>query len=154
MYVSYGQFMIFDEAVELPGCVWTPRHARQGFARRHSVVNVSTLLDHGHAALRVQEGPMAHLPGVTRAIAVPFKVQTGAVRIEGPEELEVRQVVRLHPGHYCLTVAQSISSDGELTVDLWFDPVATEMSVSKILVAADALSSEYPLDETAEVAHV
>jgi hypothetical protein len=73
VYFSYGQFMVFDRSVKLPGLDWTDAHFSQGFARRESVVCVRALDEFGNATVRVRIGPYAPSDLYARVIAVPFK---------------------------------------------------------------------------------
>ena len=144
--------MIFDDVVELPGCLWTRRHSDQGFARRPSAACFATLIESGLALLYIQTGAFSRPPQVDRAIAVPFTVESGVVHIQGPEELDVARDVALQPGHYRLTAAQSLSAAGELSIVLCFEQLTEPMSASMILVADSGLRPSYPLEEAADVA--
>jgi hypothetical protein len=55
-HFSYSQFLVYDASVRLPGCDWTDEHSAQGFARRESTVNFSTLLEFGLADVAVIHG--------------------------------------------------------------------------------------------------
>jgi hypothetical protein len=144
--------MIFDDVVELPGCLWTQRHSDQGFARRPSAACFATLIESGLASLCIQTGAFTPPAQMDRAIAVPFTVESGLVHIQGPEELDVARDVALQPGHYRLTAAQSLSAAGELSIVLCFEHLIKPSSASTILVADAGLSPSYPLEEASEVA--
>ncbi len=76
---SYGQFMVYDDSVTLPGCVWQDHHVRQGFARRESVVCFGTILDFGKANVHVWLLPFTKRNEHQRVIAVPFFSPQGKV---------------------------------------------------------------------------
>jgi hypothetical protein len=152
LYFSYGQFMVYDESVRLPGCAWTKRHSSQGFARRESVVNFGTLLEFGEAAVTVRNGPYEVADKYVRVIAVPFLVVSGTVHIEGPEEMNVQRRIDMGPGHYRLIAAQEIKGEEEEAIDLFFEPLNQPLVQSAILMADDDLNPQMPLLETAGIA--
>jgi hypothetical protein len=154
MYFSYGQFMIYDKDVALPGCAWTDQHSDQGFARRESVVSFGTLLDFGYADVVAHLGAYQPAEEYERVIAVPFRVTSGEVIVEGPEETAPERTFALPPGHYRVVAAQYALSDDEETIDLSFEPVEAPLGRSTVLVADDNLNPPTPLVETAEVAGV
>ena len=101
LYFSFGQFMVYDESVKLPGCAWTNKHTAQGFARRKSTVNFNTPLEFGYADVVVASAYQRR-EEFERVIAVPFLVTSGIVIVEGPEETEPTRMVALPPGDYRL----------------------------------------------------
>jgi len=152
MYFSYGQFMVYDLDVELPGCAWTEGHSAQGFARRDSAVCFGAILDFGHADVTFVLGGYQPTQSFDRVVVVPFTVVTGKVAVDGPEESDVDRTIEIPRGHYSLTAAQRVLSDDLEDVHLFFESVAEPRQVSSILVADEMLSPSYPLIETAEVA--
>ena len=144
--------MVFDETVQLPGCDWTEQHTEQGFARRESVVNFSTLLEFGHADVTINVGTYEPHPDYERVISVPFLITSGRVLVEGPEETEAERSVTLPPGNYRLVVAQHITADDEERIDLCFEPLTKALEGSAVLVADEALDPPTPLIESAEIA--
>ena len=152
LYFSYGQFMIYDRDVELPGCDWTEEHTAQGFARRQSVVNFNSLLEFGHADLTVSSEPYQPRREYERVIAVPFLVTSGIVIVEGPEETAVERNIKLQPGTYRLVAAQYVTTGDQETIDLYFEPVTPAVRHSVILLADEGLNPPDPLIETAQIA--
>src|SRR5437016_301671 len=106
LYFSYGQFMIYDASLKLPGLAWTDSLSNQGFARQDSIVNVRTLQEFGLAPCHVYEGLYAPNPAYVRVLAVPFHSPSRAVSIEGPEEFDVDRELRLHQENFKLYIAQ------------------------------------------------
>jgi len=152
LYLSYGQFMVYDKNVQLPGCAWTDEHSRQGFARRESVANFRALIDFGHADVQVSLDAYEPRLEYERVIAVPFKVTSGEVIVEGPEETEPGRAFALTPGDYRLVAAQYATGDEEEAVDLFLSPATEPPQRSAILVADKALSPPSPLIEAAGIA--
>src|SRR5437867_205072 len=105
LYFSYGQFLVYDQGVPAPGCLWTHGHTAQGFARRGSTVCFRTLLEYGYADVTYELGPFPRDSSYDRVIAVPFLVTTGRVVVDGPEERDVGRIVPLPIGDYRLTAA-------------------------------------------------
>jgi hypothetical protein len=152
LYFSYGQFMVYDQSVRLPGCVWTDRHSAQGFARRECTANFSTPLEFGHAHVSVSCGNYRPTKSYDRAIAVPFLVTSGSVVIAGPEETTSERNIALPRGNYRLVAAQRVMGDEEEMIDLFFEPLATPLDVSAVLIADQSLNPPPALLETAEIA--
>jgi len=144
--------MVYDQSVRLPGCDWTEEHTAQGFARRESAVNFNTPLEFGYADVSVSHAGYQPQQEYQRAIAVPFRVTSGKVLVDGPEETTVERIVTLPAGHYRLIAAQCVTGDDEEVIDLYFEPLARALEQSAILVADDALDPPTPLIETAKVA--
>jgi hypothetical protein len=155
MDFSYGQFMVFDQAVHLPGTEWSDRHFSQGFTRQKQNVSFRTLLDHGPADLRVFTVALNEPPdeAYERIIRVPFETASGTVLIEAPDETGSGRSVRFPPGHYALTSAQALDGDGE-RIDLFFERLSEPLLTSKIILADAELSPELPLLETAETVRI
>jgi hypothetical protein len=154
LYFSYGQFMIYDSAVALPGCAWTDKHTAQGFARRESAVSFSTLLEFGCATVTVMRGQYLPSTEYERVVAVPFSVKSAKINIEGPEEFDVERSVQLDPGRYRLTAAQFVLGDEEERIDLFFEPCNERLERSEILIVDEGLHPSDPLVETADVAQL
>jgi hypothetical protein len=154
MYFSYNQFMIFDEQIRLPGCEWTQEHSAQGFARRESTVCMNTLEEFGSAAVEVSCDKYRSDPDYDRVIAVPFKVVSGTVVIEGPEESKTGRIFHLPAGNYRLVVAQQALGDEEERIDLFFEPTAVPILSSEIIVADLELKPPLVLVENANIAEV
>jgi hypothetical protein len=152
LYFSYSQFMVYDQSVQLPGCDWTEEHTAQGFARRESVVNFNTPLEFGYADVAASLEVYQLQQGYHRVIAVPFRVTSGKVVVEGPEESAVERSISLPPGHYRLVAAQRVTADDEEVIDLYFEPLSKALERSAILIADEALNPPTPLIETAKVA--
>lgn len=153
MYFSYGQFMVFDQDVKLPGCDWTDEHFAQGFARRESTACIRALGEFGQADVRAGTGPYVAKDEYVRVIAVPFAVESGVVVVEGPEEMETERTIKLPPGNYRLVVAQAMGvGEEEEAIDLFFERVPQPVPRSEILVRDDELDPPTPLIETAAVA--
>ena len=152
LYFSYGQFMVFDSSVQLPGCDWTEAHVAQGFARRESAVNFSTLLQFGYAAVGVSRGIYEPQHEYERVIAVPFRSTSGKVNVEGPEESPSERSFELLPGHYRLVAAQYVVGDDDEVVNLCFEPLVEALDRSTILVADATLNPPTPLVEIAKIA--
>jgi hypothetical protein len=152
LYFSYNQFMVYDHSVRLPGCDWTEEHTAQGFARRESVVNFNTLLEFGYADVAVSREAYQLQQEYERVIAVPFRVTSGKIVVEGPEETTVERSIILPPGHYRLVAAQHATGEDEEAIDLYFEQLPKALERSAILVADGALNPSTPLIETAKVA--
>lgn len=152
LYFSYSQFMVYDQSVTYPGCLWTENHTAQGFARRQSTVCFGTLLEFGDATVTYQVVRYAFNDKYERVIAVPFIVTSGKVIVNGPEEMNVLRVVELPKGHYRLVAGQHMIGDDEEAIDLFFEPLNESSSTSAILVADEQLKVPGTLIETAEIA--
>ena len=151
MDYAYGQFMVFDRDVKLPGCEWTDDHHAQGFARRASAACIRTLRESGRARVRFAASAYEAKPEHVRVLAMPFLVTSGIVVVEGPEETRTGRTLALPPGHHRLVVALSDAA-GEEAVDLHFERVAEPLERSAILKCDDDLSPPPRLIETAEIA--
>lgn len=152
MYFSYGQFMVFDQSVLLPGCDWTDIHFAQGFARRESTSAIRALREYGQADVRASTMPYAAKDEYVRVIAVPFAVESGVVVVEGPEEMGTGRSIKLPQGDYRLVVAQAMDGEEDEVIDLFFERVPQPIPHSEILVRDDELDPPTPLIETAVVA--
>jgi hypothetical protein len=157
-YFSYNQFMVYDASVRLPGCDWTDEHSAQGFARRESTVNFGTILEFGRADLVVTCGAYQPREEYQRVIAVPFRVTSGNVIVEGPEEIETERKIELQPGNYRLIAAQRVTADfgeekeeGE-SIDLFFELLPKPLERSAILVGDEGLNPPASLVENAGIA--
>lgn len=157
MYVSYRQFMIWDASVPVPGLDWTQKHMEQGFARQDSVANVNVLLEFGDVSLFVSKVEAFVNNGYKRVIAIPFRVVTGNVFVEGPEEWGTDRSFSIETGNYCLYVAQKVETDDSenprLVIECVFCPPCPQ-DISQIVVADDELLPQYPLLETANIMEV
>ncbi len=151
LYFSYGQFMVYDESVSLPGCDWTPTHTDQGFARRESTVCFRTLLEFGNALVRVYRGPYIKSEDDERVITVPFNSPTGKVLIEGPEDDPGSHSVLLEPSPYQLFASQQAMGEDQELISLYFHKLAEPISTSEILVADEDLNPPEQLIEDAQV---
>lgn len=152
LYFSYSQFMVYDRSVELPGCKWTGKHTRQGFARRESTVCFNTPLECGHANVSVSRSAYQPRPEYSRVIAVPFLVRSGRVVVDGPEETDVERTVALPPGNYRLVAAQRVIGQEEEAIDLFFESVTEPLRGSDVIIADDALDPPAALIEIADIA--
>lgn len=152
LYFSYGQFIVFDQSVALPGCDWSDAHFSQGFARRNSTACIRTLSEFGHANVRVSMTQFAPKADHVRVIAMPFIVESGTVVVEGPEEVGTNRTIKVPTGNYRLVAAQAASGEDEEAIDLFFERVVRPVQHSEILVRDDELDPPSPLIETAEVA--
>jgi hypothetical protein len=151
LYFSYGQFMVFDQNVKLPGCDWTDGHFAQGFARRPSTACFRTVGESGQADVKASTASYVSKDEYVRVIAVPFAVESGVVLVEGPEESGTERKIKLLPGNYRLVAAQAMVGEEEV-IDLFFERVSQPMQISEILVCDDELSPPSALIETATVA--
>ncbi len=152
LYFSYGQFMVYDQIVKLPGLDWTDEHYDQGFARRDSVVGIRTLDDFGHADVRASDSMYVANDVYTRVIAIPFRVVTGTVVVEGPEEMSDARSIQLAPGNYRLVICQTAIDENLEAIDLYFEPLQQPAPCSEIIVRDSALNPPFALIETADIA--
>jgi competence protein J (ComJ) len=152
IYFSYGQFYVFDRAVNLPGCVWTEPHYKQGFARRERNVSFGTLVEFGHGDVTVYLGPYKGRSNYERVIEVPIEVLSGEVVVGGPEEHPNQHIVKLPGGYYRLVAAQTVTGDDREAIDLYFEKLAKPLAHSRILVADHVLDPASPLLESVEIA--
>jgi hypothetical protein len=152
LYFSYGQFMVFDQNVKLPGCDWTDEHFAQGFARRESTACIRALRESGQVNVRASATPYVAKDEYVRVIAVPFTVESGVVVVEGPEEMGTERTIKLPPGNYRLVAAQAMAGEEEEVIDLFFERVPQAVPRSEIVVRDDELNPPTPLIETAAIA--
>lgn len=144
--------MVYDQSVRLPGCAWTDQHTAQGFARRESTVNFNTPVEFGYADVTVSRSSCEPREENDRVIAVPFRVASGKVVVEGPEETTPERSFELPPGDYRLVAAQRVIADDEESIELFFEPLAKPLQHSVVLVADEGLNPPVSLLETAGVA--
>lgn len=154
LYFSHGQFSIYDRQSELPGLLWTGRHYSQGFAKRDSNVSFRTLCQHGLADVVVTFHEYEPTDEYERVISVPFRVITGPIAVEGPEEVNlVKRDFVLPPGDYRLVAAQAHSSEPgkaeRISIFLW-KVENSPLRSSEILRADRELDPIRPLLESAE----
>ena len=150
IYISHSEFFIYDADVKYPRCKWAEGHVRQGFARRDSEIAVGALIEYGYAEVVVVYQPYSFRVEYERVITVPFRVTSGVVLIEGPEDESDRRI-DCPVGDYRLTVAQfSLDEEAEV-IHLFFEPVASPIEQSSILIADKALDPTAPLIETCEI---
>lgn len=159
LYFSYGQFLVYDASVDMPGLDWRDEHVLQGFARRQSVVNVGTLHEFGNADLTVYLGDHLTLKAYDRIIAVPFTVLSGKVKIEGPEEFDRNKSVFLQNGDYRLVIAQlnigeEFKDDKQEAIDLFFESPIGSVVHAEILRADRMMKCPTQLVEDADIAQV
>lgn len=148
---SYSQFIVYDET-QVAGCDWTDAHVAQGFARRESTVSFGTLLEFGHAEVRVSRNPYVSQQEYERVIAVPFRVVSGRVIVKGPEEAAANRRIDVPPGAYRLVAAQYVAKEREEAVDIYFEALKSPLAKSAILVAdPDLEHPPEPLIESAEL---
>lgn len=152
MYFSYGQFLVYDQSVQLPGCDWTDDHFDQGFARRESVACIRAMDDFGYAEVSVWAGMYIPDAAHKRVIAVPFFVESGLVIVEGPEEMNTGRQISMSPGSYRLVVAQKPLGEEAEEIALYFEPLRQPALCSEILVQDEELNPRLPLVETAHIA--
>ena len=152
MYFSYGQFIVYDDGEALPACLWKQAHVNQGFARRESTVCFRTLLEFGLADLNVVIGCFNLDRAYERIIAVPVRVTTGRVMVEGPEEIKFRPPIALAAGNYRVVAAQLVKSETEEAIDVYFEALQQPLRQSQIILADEDLLVEGDLLETAEIA--
>lgn len=144
--------MVYDQNEVLPGCDWTDKHSAQGFARRVSAVNFSTLIEFGYAEVTISQSAYELREDDMRVIAVPFRVTSGAVIVEGPEEIKPERNFALPTGDYRLVAAQRAVGEEEESIDLFFEQVENPMERSSVLVADNGLNPPESLLETAGIA--
>jgi len=152
LYFSYSQFMVYDQSEQLPGCAWTEEHTAQGFARRESAVCFGTPLEFGNANVVATVGAYRPEAQYERVITVPFRSVSGRVTVEGPEEMDIDRAFDLPCGDYKLTAAQTILSDDDERIDLFFESVAPPLERSAIVIADEMLNPPAVLLETARIA--
>jgi hypothetical protein len=153
LYFSYGQFSIYDRDSELPGLLWTDRHYSQGFARRDSNVSFRTLSQHGFADVYVSLLAYEPTGEHERVISVPFRVITGLIAVEGPDEANlVKRTFEIPPGDYRLVAAQrhSRKQGRAVEVRIFLNKVVRPLQSSEILTADKELAPIVPLLESAE----
>ena len=152
LYFSYGQFLVYDQCVQAPGCVWTEQHMAQGFARRESTVCFGTLFEFGYAEVAYELGPFVADRSYERVIAVPFEVVTRRVMVDGPDEKDVQRLVELSNGSYRLIAAQLVTGDEQEAIDLFFEKLDEPSRLSRAIVADKGLEVPSKFIETADIA--
>ena len=152
LYFSYGQVLAYDQNESEPGSHWTDQHVAQGFVRRERALGIGTLIQYGNARIRAFLGQPESLDSYKRAISMPITIESGVLCVEGPEEYPVDRVLHLPIGLYRLTAAQSRTSDTELEIDLYLEPLTEISATSEILKADGSLRITGQLQETGEAA--
>jgi hypothetical protein len=152
LYFAFNQFYIGDKACNQEIPEWTQALLNQGFARRPSVIAVATLTQDGEAPITVTVGQYQPSDKNTRVIQTPFFAKSGEIVVYGPEENpNERTDYTISPGNYRLTIAQNQIDEENIEVDIYFEPTKALDEQSKIIVADDMLSPNYPLIETASL---
>jgi len=149
---SYSQFIVWDSLMCTPGLAWTDAHSRQGFARREDVVGFGTLLEFGTARMRILAEPFVPSTSYQRVLGVPFRTNSGRVRIEAPDELDSGRLVAVQPAQYLLVCAQRANDEFNEDIVLYFERQERPIDVSTIIVRDESLAPPHPLLETAEIA--
>lgn len=152
IYFSYSQFLVFDSSVSRPGCAWTERHYRQGFARRERNASFGTLLEFGHARVALHLRSYEKSVDDKRVVEVPIEVISGELVIAGPDELPSQNSVRVPPGSYRLVVAQAVVDHEHEEIRLFLEKLSAPIPRSRLIVADEQLDATLPLLETVEVA--
>jgi Competence protein J (ComJ) len=152
MYFSYNQFMVYDSGEKLPGSDWKDEHVSQGFARREFSIGFGTLLQFGHASVRVFIGSPAGIEEYERVVSVPLNVKSGDIRIEGPEEYPVERKILVSPGWYQVIVAQIAKSDEVEQIDIYLKSISSDSGGSSVILADEGLNPPKILLESAEIA--
>jgi hypothetical protein len=147
---SYNQIIVYDSLEKAPGCLWTERHWRQGFARRETTICFSTLNQAGKARLSVVQDA-AVIAEVSRTIRASMQCLSGKACIEGPDEYPIERFVRLSPGNYSITLSQRMDPEAGLLLYLSFNQIE-QVIPSQILKADALLQSSIEILETAEEA--
>lgn len=149
MYISYGQFAIYDFLVRDASCNWTPSHTRQGFARRKGVINCLTIVPHGEAALTIGEGH--DIDGdFHRIMLIPLEAESGQMCIDGPEEPPRSRIINLAPGHYMILIAQRQIGDEQEEIFVGISP--SEKRYSQIIKNDDSIECSNSYIEDSEPA--
>lgn len=136
---AYGQFMVFDMSASGDGVRWTEAHVNQGFARTASFVLCGTMVEYGNADLTVCVAPYLRDPRYQRVIVVPFESTSGHVQIDGPEHNDPDHVIQLPVGHYEMTIAQFVVTEDHEEISVFFQPRATPLTASRIILADTGL---------------
>jgi len=152
IYFSYGQFLVFDSSVELPGLDWTDAHSKQGFARRGRNVAFATILNHGTARVRLFFSSFEPSDSYERVIEVPIFLPSGDVVVGGTEEFDDINRVIVEAGHYRLTCAQSRDGEQGESIDLFFERTRDPITTSRIIHADSEIDVPSTLLEIAETA--
>lgn len=145
---SYSQFFVYDAGLKNPACEWTEVHSRQGFARRDGVVAIGTLLEFGKAEVALNFGTPSP-QSFERVVSVPLEIKSGAIAVDGPEEIAGTRELKVENGHYRATVAQKRTDDTHEEVRIWLEKVDVPLRRSELLVVDDALDPPTDLVETA-----
>jgi hypothetical protein len=154
LYFSYSQFVVYDREIDSRACDWTSEHCRQGFARRDHTVAVGTLLEFGHAAVRVCFGHPKSLDEYERVIAVPLVIESGWLAVDGVEEHPIDRMIKITPATYRTIIAQRVVDDEREQIDIFLDSYDGRTIQSEILVADDDLDPPERLVETSQVPDV
>jgi hypothetical protein len=151
---SYSQFFVYDHAIDTPSCLWTEEHVRQGFARREGTISVGTVLEYGVAKVLV--GINEHLEWINyeRVIAIPLRITSGRVAIDGPEEYPINRTVAVPSGTYRVIIAQRVISADHEEVVINLETTSSSYTLSEILRADELLDPPAQLLETADEVHI
>lgn len=150
VYFSYSQLFVYDKELVSPACDWTDEHVRQGFARREQAIAIGTLLEFGHARVRISESIPFLFDAYQRVIAVPLEIKSGRLGVEGVEEYPIDRSICVPPGTYRIIVAQRIVDDDREEIDIFLEPYRESVVRSEILIADEALDPPSTLIETAQ----
>jgi hypothetical protein len=131
---SFCQLQIYDKAVHVPACVWTPAHISQGFVRRASTASFATILDTGDAPLRLFLSPLLKDMRYDRVICVPFYAQSGDIGIGAPDDWPHQCGFKITAGHYRLCVAQRLVDEEKEIIDLFFEKLTQPATKSDVVV--------------------
>lgn len=134
MYISYRQFLVYDDSESVAGCYWTDGHLAQGFARREAIVSFGTLIEFGCAEIEWFLEPFNKTRQFHRAISVPFVVRDGKLHVRGPEEHLIDRSILLPRGSYVVTAAQQYLDDENEYIALFIEHTSALRSDSRILI--------------------
>jgi hypothetical protein len=143
---AYNQFSIFDESAGPCPVAWTEQHCRQGFCRSSSAAGFMTLDQWGIGHVKVRQVPFNDYSHLLRLIKVPFFAESGRIAIQGPED-PPPLLFSVGTGHYLLWVGQSLITDGEEEVEVYFESVNTPMERSDIVIKDELLEPDSALLE-------
>lgn len=129
IFVSHGIIFLYDTSEKAPGNDWTEQHQEQGFARRASAINVSTLVENAWA--RLSQGASDEMSGCERIVSCSLFSTSGTVGFSsvdpgGPV------IWRGHPGWVRITLGQSYSHEGEELEFVYFAEEAVAEEPTRI----------------------